>query len=170
MDAKLPGWEKVITGIHPALDRLEHALKDQMVLCDALESLADRLPDNVAHGECLHLRRAIPPILTAVHRLEEEIILPFIAKYGRMPLGLPEILDQIHYEQIEEECYAEELCDALRAFGTGLVKPSPETLGYMLRAYFDCARRRIRFDCIVLLPMLCAAPALPVNRSEPSGG
>lgn len=162
MDAKLPGWEKAITGIHPALDRLEHAHKDQLVLCDALESLADRLPDNVAHGECLHLRRAIPPILTAVHRLEEEIILPFITKRGRMPLGLPAILEQIRYEQIEEECYAEELCDALRAYGTGLVKPSPETLGYMLRTYFDCSRRRIRFDCTVLIPMLCAAPALIV--------
>lgn len=162
MDAKLPGWERVATGVHPVLDRLEYALKDQAILCDALESVADRLPDNVAPGECLHLRRAIPPILTAVHRLEEEIILPYIMKRGHMPLGLPAILEQIRYEQIEEECYAEELCDALRAYGTGLVKPSPETLGYMLRAYFDCARRRIRFDCTVLLPMLCAAPTLAV--------
>lgn len=160
MDAKLPGWERVATGIYPAFDRLEQSLKDQVALCDALESVADRLPNNVAPGECLHLRRAIPPILTAVHRLEEGIILPFVTKSVRMPLGLSEILEQIRYEQIEEECYAEELCDALRAYGTGLVKPSPETLGYMLRAYFDCARRRIRFDCTVLLPMLCATPAL----------
>lgn len=162
MDANLPDWHRVVSGVHSAAGLLECALRDQAVLCNALESVADRLPDKVAHGECLHLRRAIPPILAAVHRLEEDIILPFITKRWRMPLGLPEILDQICYEQIEEECYAEELCDALRAYGTGLVKPSPETLGYMLRAYFDCARRRIRFDCTVLIPMLCAVPAATV--------
>ncbi len=153
MDAKLTGWERCVTGAGPALERLNHALRDQSWLCDALESAADRLPDKVGRGECLHLRRAIPPILTAVHRLEEEIIMPAMA-HCRIPPGLPEILDQIRYEQIEEEYYAEELCDALRAYGTGLRKPSPETLGYMLRAYFDCARRRIRFDCTVLIPML----------------
>jgi hypothetical protein len=158
MDAKLPGWDRGTTGPDRSLDRLEYALRDQAVLCDALESVADRLPDKVAQGECLHLRRAIPPILTTVHRLEEDIIFPLMTERWRMPPGLPEILDQIRYEQIEEECYAEELCDALRAYGRGLGKPSPDTLGYMLRGYFDCARRRIRFDCTVLIPMLCAVP------------
>lgn len=158
MDAKLPCLESVMTGADAALDRLEHALRDQAILCDALESVADRLPDKVAQGECLHLRRAIPPILKAVHRLEEQIIRPLMTESWRMPPGLPGILEQVRYEQIEEECYAEELCDALRAYGTGRDKPSPETLGYMLRAYFDCARRRIRFDGAVLIPMLSAAP------------
>ncbi len=151
-------WDRVVSGVHPAVDMLQRALRDQTMLCDALESVADRLPDKVAHGECLHLRRAIPPILTAVHRLEEEVILPWIRQPWRTPAGLPEILNQIRYEQLEEECYAEELCEALRAYGTGLCKPSPETLGYILRGYFDCARRRIRFDCTVLLPMLSAGP------------
>ncbi|WP_428424749.1 hemerythrin domain-containing protein [Pararhizobium sp.] len=162
MDANFPDWDRVVSGVHPAVDLLECALRDQAVLCDALESVADRLPDKVAHGECLHLRRAIPPILAAVHRQEEEAILPWMAQRWQTPSGLAEILDHIRYEQLEEECYAEELCDALRAYGTGLVKPSPETLGYILRGYFDCARRRIRFDCTVLLPMLSAAPALTV--------
>ncbi|MDW5316733.1 hypothetical protein [Rhizobium sp. PL01] len=175
MDMKVPDWEGRTAEADTAFDRLACALSDQAVLCHALESVADRLPGGVMSAECLHLRRAIPPILTAVHRLEEEIILPFMTERWRMPSGLAEILDQIRYEQIEEECYAEELCDALRAYGTGLGKPSPETLGYMLRAYFDCARRRIRFDCNVLLPMLSAASlagkslGLP-NHSVPSGG
>ena len=158
MDAILPDRDRVVSGAHPTIGLLECALQDQAVLCNALESVADRLPDKVAHGECLHLRRAIPPILTAVHRLEEEVILPWMMQHWRTPPGLAEILDQIRYEQLEEECYAEELCDALRAYGTGLGKPSPETLGYILRGYFDCARRRIRFDCTVLLPMLSAVP------------
>lgn len=171
MDRKMPGSEPVTVDIDPAIDLLECALRDQAVLCDALENAADRLPDKVVLGECLHLRRAIPPILTAVHRMEEEIILPFMKENRRMLPGLPEILDQVRYEQIEEECYAEELCDALRAYGTGLGKPSPETLGYMLRGYFDCARRRIRFDCTVLIPMLSATRTAPwlSNRSVPSG-
>jgi hypothetical protein len=124
MDMKVPDWEGRTAEADTALDRLACALSDQAVLCDALESVADRLPGGVILAECLHLRRAIPPILAAAHRFEEEIILPFMTERWRMPSGLAEILDQIRYEQIEEECYAEELCDALRAYGTGLGKRS----------------------------------------------
>ena len=101
------------------------------MLRDALESVADRLRDEGVLGECLHLRRAIEPILTTVHR-EEEMIFPVAAAHLRTPPGLREIADQFRYEQIEEEHFAEDLCDAPRAYGMGLRKPSLETLCFML--------------------------------------
>lgn len=148
---------------------LDAAWYEQLALCDMLEALADGLPDKADRGVCLGAAEAIPVLLVQAHRLEESVLFPNIERYYDRCPGLSRIIDRLRHDHIEDEAYADELHDALIAHGRGLTKPSAETLGYMLRAFFENIRRHIRFDREVLLPLLISAgpDAVPetINRS-----
>ncbi|WP_158259899.1 hemerythrin domain-containing protein [Phyllobacterium phragmitis] len=143
---------------------------EQLALCDMLEALADGLPDRADRGMCLEAAEAISGLLARAHRLEESVLFANIARYyGRCP-GLSQIISRLRHDHIADQAYAEELHDALTAHGRGLAKPSAETLGYMLRAFFENIRRHIRFDMEVLLPLLTSGePDVSADKINRSG-
>lgn len=140
-----------------SIDDLTRAWEDQLSLCDALEVLADELPVVSDRSRCLVVARAIPLLLERAHRLEEKILFPVLHRKAERLPDMTRTINRLRYEHIEDECYAEELHEALAAHGRGHAKPSSETLGYMMRAYFSASRRHIRFDNEILLPMLTGA-------------
>lgn len=147
--------------------------RDQLALCDALENLADGLPSRADRDGCLRIARAIPSLLAKSHRLEETALFPLLEDRWEALPGLPQTIDTLRFEHLEDEAYAEELHDALLAHGRGLDRPSAETLGYMLRSFFENARRHIRFDTEVLIPLLISASPdadISLSRNAPSGG
>lgn len=78
-----------------------------------------------------------------MHRIEEEEIFPSLVPSGRST-SLSRTLDHLRTEHCEDECFAEELADALERVGDGRIQP--ETLGYMLRGFFEAMRRHIKFE------------------------
>ncbi|TIU16029.1 MAG: hemerythrin domain-containing protein, partial [Mesorhizobium sp.] len=54
---------------------MKRAHREKLQLCDALEKIADALP-NVDRLKCLGTANAIVPLLRNIHQYEETIIFP----------------------------------------------------------------------------------------------
>jgi hemerythrin-like domain-containing protein len=59
--------------------------------------------------------------------------------------ALAPTLERLKFEHCEDECFAEELTDALLKLGSG-ERVNMEAVGYMLRGFFEGIRRHIAFE------------------------
>lgn len=117
-----------------------HAAK--LDLCAALEEIADDLPARVDRFRCLSVASNLVPLLRACHRLEEETVFPAFAAQRDEAA----VIARLKTEHLEDECAAEDLTEMLLAVGHGEAVANPEAFGYMLRAFFEAARRHIAFE------------------------
>ena len=125
-----------------------HAQK--LKLCAALETIADDLPSRVDRLQCLSVASSLLPLLRECHKFEEEIVFPVFARgRGR---GGSEIVERLIAEHLQDGCAAEDLSEALLAYGHGQPIENPEAFGYMLRALFESMRRHIAFERYHVLP------------------
>lgn len=124
------------------LNRLQGCHSDLLAMCDTLEGIADSLPNTLNVRQCQEAAGHLVPIVIRAHRIEEEEVFPLIGRDGSA--ALQKTLDHLRTEHCEDECFAEELADALSHAGDGKVQP--ETLGYMLRGFFEAMRRHINFE------------------------
>lgn len=137
--------------------RLSAAHGEQLALCTRLEAIADGLPANINRSDCMVAARALGPVLNRAHSLEESIVFPAIARRWHGVANIESTIDRLKFEHLEDECFAEELHDALTAYGRGENKPHPEAFGYMLRGFFESLRRHIAFEQEVIAPLLAMA-------------
>jgi hemerythrin-like domain-containing protein len=109
--------------------------------CDALETIADALPDRIAPGQC---ERAIRETTTAVrqmHACENDLLMPLLSNAQRPELRkIAADLEQAH--QVDSESLIE-VDEVLTAFALGQPILSPDATGYMLRAFFEGLRRHV---------------------------
>lgn len=120
--------------------------EDQLALCRMLEEIADSLPDNVDKQKCMHAAREIWPLLRGAHSFEEKVVFPMFVERLSHVTGLPETISRLKAEHAEDECYAEELTDSLLLLGAGDKGLNFDTIGYMLRGFFESVRRHIAFE------------------------
>ncbi|WP_353185244.1 hemerythrin domain-containing protein [Bosea sp. (in: a-proteobacteria)] len=118
--------------------------------CEALEKIADDLPAHVDRMRCLMLANSLVPLIEACHRFEEQFVFPVFAISQRNAV----IVSRLRAEHVQDRCAAEDLSEALRAYGEGRPIANPEAFGYMLRALFDSMRRHIAFEQDCILTML----------------
>jgi hemerythrin-like domain-containing protein len=132
---------------------MKRAHLEKLQLCDALERIADTLP-RVDRLACLTAANAIVPLLRDVHRYEETIIFPAYeaAMAGRD--STPASTRRLRVEHVEDECFACEVTEILLGIGHGGSVEHPETLGFMLRGFFESLRRHIAFEREHVLPMI----------------
>ncbi len=116
-----------------------------LVLCDELEAVADALP-RIDTQKCLFLSRAIGPVLAAAQKIEEAELFRDMACSAPERPALAATLEWLRVEHQVDLCYAEEVQDALRAYGEGFRRPSPEATGFMLRGFFEGLRRHVAFE------------------------
>jgi hypothetical protein len=98
---------------------LRKAHKEQLLLCDRLEEIADSLPDSVNRQKCIYAARALGPMIRGVHRFEEGVVFPMIAERLSSHEDIETTLSRLRFEHCEDECFAEELTEALHALGAG---------------------------------------------------
>jgi hemerythrin-like domain-containing protein len=132
---------------------LRKAHKDHLLLCDRLEEIADSLPDAINRQKCMYAARALGPMIGGVHRFEEDVVFPMIAERLKADETIETTLNRLRFEHCEDECFAEELTEALYAMGSGNPDINIEAVGYMLRGFFEAMRRHIAFESELLLPM-----------------
>ena len=150
------------TGSETAIVRRCH--KALLLLCDALEALADSLPYGADRQRCLHLARAVYPLVASSQKVEEALLLaPLACLAAKLP-DVPATLERLRFEHHSDLCFAEELNGVLLAFGRGEDLIAPDAVGYMLRAFFESVRRHVAFEKEVLVPLL--ALVQPVSRSD----
>ena len=171
------------SGVAAALLR---QLATQRRLCDALEAVADGLPDDLDAQQTLHLARSIGPGIRRAHRFEEDTVFPLLKTRRDAPPELFATLERLHFEHWEDESFGDELAEKLIDYvrtraaakrnGKALAvvsarggqwpfvtvaapsaspaNPAAETLGYMLRGFFEGLRRHIAFEEEHLVPLL----------------
>jgi hypothetical protein len=128
------------------LDRFERVWQEQLVLCDRLEAIADSLPDNIDRQGCIHTARALGPLISRAHKLEEEELFPVLEGAGFLPIDPKPSLERLKLEHAGDECFAEELTEVLLSYGSGDPTHGAEATGYMLRGFFEALRRHIAHE------------------------
>lgn len=126
---------------------------DKLRLCDALEAIADALPDAIDRVHCLSVASELVPMLRAAHRFEECHIFPLYAKARGDEAEAPSIA-RLKAEHVEDECFADEITETLLAIGRGGPIGNAEATGFMLRGFFEMQRRHIAFEREHILPLV----------------
>lgn len=132
---------------------MKRAHGEKLQLCDALEKIADALP-NVDRLKCLGIANAIVPLLRNIHQYEETIIFPaYEAATGGSNANLASTR-RLRAEHVEDECFAGEVTEILLAIGHGETVENAEAVGFMLRGFFESMRRHIAFEREHVLPAI----------------
>ncbi|MHA7971027.1 hemerythrin domain-containing protein [Rhizobium sp. CAU 1783] len=124
---------------------LRRAHEEQLALCGELEEIADSLPASVNRQKCIYAAKSLGPLIKGVHHYEETVLFPWLETANRNVENLRDTLDRLKFEHCEDECFAEELTDALLKLGSGTAV-NMEAVGYMLRGFFEGIRRHIAFE------------------------
>lgn len=145
--------QKVYTlGAHP-LDIIERDHRAQSQICDALEAIADSLPDmvdsNLAYHVLFSLQRDLP-----IHRADEEDgLFPLLAKRAQPEDNIQNILACLTVEHATDESFAQELFETLETLAQGKRVSNPNMVGYMLRSFFECYRRHLNWEDNFVIPL-----------------
>lgn len=145
------GWRAMTASDPIAAIRMAH--KEQLALCDCLESIADGLP-NTNHQRCIYAAKVIGPLTVDLHRFEEAALYPQIVRTLGASPELSQTLQRLKFEHCEDECFTEELTEVLLALGRDEPGLNIEAVGYMLRGFFSNMRRHIAFEQDHLLALL----------------
>ena len=143
----------VAPGFSEALAKLEASHAELLGLCASLEDIADSLPESVDRKACEDAADILMPLVMKTHRFEEETLFPMISK-SFPDAAMTRTLERLRNEHVEDECYAEDLTDALEQLaGKKAGSVQAETFGYMLRGFFEAMRRHIAFEQTHLPPL-----------------
>ncbi len=128
------------------LEGLERAHGIQTMLCDLLEQIADSIPGDVDRGLCAKLASELGPVLKTVHRFEENALFPLVETGRADKAQIAATVERLKHEHFDDECFAEELAEALRDLSRTAEPENPDALGYMLRGFFEAMRRHVAFE------------------------
>ncbi len=132
---------------------IERAHGDVLMLCQQLEEIADSLPALVDRRLCHDVSELIVSLVADVHRYEETILFPWLEQhYPRKPV-LHESLRRFRAEHLEDEGYAGEISEMLQRIALAR-SYQPETVGYMLRGFFEGVRRHVACEREYLYELL----------------
>jgi len=115
-------------------------------VCDRLERIADSLPDPVDTRECLSLAESMLPTILDSHRFEEDRFFPAARVITGGGAAINDTIARLSEEHREDECFAEEVKEAILALVYGSKGQDAEATGYMLRGFFGQMRRHVAFE------------------------
>lgn len=159
-----------------ALDIIDHAHAVQAQLCDALERIADGLPDDVDRKLCAWVASNLQYDLPLHHRDEEAGLFPLLRSRALPEDRLEDILARLEREHEADTGFAGEIAESLDCLGRGQPVPNAEMVGYMLRGFFECYRRHIHWETVLVMPLArkrltsddlaALGNAMALNRAE----
>ena len=112
-------------------------------LCELLEAIADDLP-RACPKRCGRAAAELETLVPEHHAFEEMVLTEVL------PPNRRDLLDRILGQHAEDEGLAFELAMALEPIGHGATPEQPETLGYMLRCFFNNCRRSMLVEELAL--------------------
>lgn len=135
------------------LDMIANAHALQVEMCDAMERIADGLPDEVDRRLCAQVASCLHYELPVHHHDEEEALFPLLRERAKPEDGLAEILDRLAAEHASDNDFAAEIAEALETLAQGGRPENPEMLGYMLRGFFERYRRHVHWENTLVMPL-----------------
>jgi hemerythrin-like domain-containing protein len=128
-----------------------HAI--QIDLCDAMERIADGLPDEIDRRLCAQVASALQYELPLHHQDEEVGLFPLLRQRARPEDALDGILERLATEHLTDTDFAAEIGEALDTLGHGGRIGNPNMLGYMLRGFFERYRRHVHWENALVMPL-----------------
>lgn len=146
--AKRPGST---SGLEP-LDRIlaEHAV--QLELCDALEHIADGLPNRFERKLLREVINVLAHGMAGHFAFEENGLFPLLRRRAVGDASLVAALEQLEVEHGRDVDLCGELAEELRLYLLREQARNPEMLAFMLRGFFEGQRRHIEWENTVVLP------------------
>jgi hemerythrin-like domain-containing protein len=135
------------------LEIIEHAHLAQKELCDALERIADGLPDDVDRRLCGWAAASLKFDVPLHHRDEDEALFPMLRRRTEPSDGMDAILDRLSSEHDADTDLGGELVEWLEHLAEGKRLANPEMVGYMLRGFFASYRRHIHWENTLVMPV-----------------
>ena len=141
-----------------ALRRLLAGHDEQLAICDTLEQIADRLPNDIDSALCLRTADRLQSIMRQATANERAILGATLVEMGTVRhLDVSRTARRLLRESDEDLGHAEELQEALITIGTDRPTVSTDALGYMLRGFFEARKRRIALEREVVMALLGTA-------------
>lgn len=128
-------------------------------LCDQLEAIADDLP-RACPTRCRRAAAQLMNLVPAHHAFEAGVLTDVFGADRR------ELLARILGQHAEDEGLALEIAMALEPISAGAQPDGPETLGYMLRCFFNNCRRSMLVEELALQAALGSGVRPPRRDSE----
>lgn len=144
--------EEPVSTANP-LDLIERQHVGQEALCDALEEIADCLPGKI---EAALMAKAIAGLSEDLPLLQRDMndgLFPLLQAHCAPEDQIDEILSRLQMEKTTDLSFASEIIEALGSLSGGTPVRNPNTLGYMLRGFFESYRRHLHWERTVLLPI-----------------
>lgn len=135
------------------LEIIEHAHLAQIELCDALERIADGLPDEVDRRLCAWASASLKFEVPLHHRDEDEALFPQLRRRAWPSDGMDAILDRLSAEHNSDTDLGAEIVEWLDQLSEGKRLGNPDMVGYMLRGFFESYRRHINWENTLVLPV-----------------
>lgn len=148
-------WQTQVPGdlSYNPIDVLEHEHVLQARLCDCLERIADGLPDHIDRALCATVALSLRVDLPTHHLDEEGGLFPLLEQRAVPDDNLETLLARLSLEHATDESFADEILEALDALTYGHRPVHPDTLGYMLRGFFETCRRHLVWENAIVLPL-----------------
>jgi hemerythrin-like domain-containing protein len=151
--SEVPASEKQSSFARNPLDVIASAHAVQVQMCDAMERIADGLPDEVDRRLCAQVASCLEFDLPLHHHDEEFALFPLLRRRALPEDGLDGILDRLAAEHSSDNDFASEIAEALDTLGQGGRPQNPEMLGYMLRGFFERYRRHVQWENTLVMPL-----------------
>lgn len=135
------------------LDMIAHAHAVQVQMCDAMERIADGLPDDVDRRLCAQVASCLQFDLPLHHHDEEAGLFPILKQRALVEDGVDQILDRLAAEHSSDTDFASEIAESLELLGQGRRSTNPDMLGYMLRGFFERYRRHVHWENTLVMPL-----------------
>ncbi len=125
-------------------DTLDGSHQLLLGLCDSLEDIADALPYQINPVLCGQVAERLERLVQNTHQLEEDVLFPqLIAGGGTQAQS---IIKRLRHEHVIDSGAANEIADALTTMVRTGRSQAPETLGYLLRSFFESVRRHVQSE------------------------
>ena len=144
--------EDRVTTANP-LDLIERQHAGQESLCEVLEEIADSLPGKIDAALMAKAVAGLSKDLPLLQRDMNEGLFPLLHAHCQPEDRIDDILQRLQMEKATDLSFASEIMEALGAMAGGAPVKNPNTLGYMLRGFFESYSRHLHWERTVILPI-----------------
>jgi hemerythrin-like domain-containing protein len=124
------------------LTTLRQNHEELLGLCRNIEELADSLPFDINEKLCRAVSDTVVPLLARTQEFEERLLFPNLDRSAGSCFTAM-MIERLKNEHRCDRLAAEEISLTLKAMLRGHCGLTFETIGYMLRGFFECVRRHV---------------------------
>jgi len=138
------------------LTTLRQNHEELLGLCRNIEELTDSLPFDINEKLCRDVSDTVVPLLARTQEFEERLLFANLDRSAGSCFTM--MIERLKNEHRCDRLAAEEISLTLKAMLRGHCGLNFETIGYMLRGFFECVRRHVAAEKAMIDQLIPADP------------